>query len=439
MNGILMSQVRRGGSRPASQIGAAAVAFSLVFLFACKSNTAEKKPIVSVQTAVVQKGDLVETVEAEATLFPIQQAAITPKISAPVHKFFVNRGQRVRKGELLAELENRDLAAAAMENKGGYEQAEASYSTTTKSSLPEEWKKAELDANLAKQSLEAEQKLYSSREELYKQGALPRKELDTASVALTQARSQYEVAQQHLNALRAVGKQDQLKSASGQLTAARGKYLGASAQLSYSEIRSPIDGVVAERPLYQGETAVAGTPLITIIDASQVIAKAHIPQEQAAKLKVGNPAALTVPGEDQTFPGKIIVVSPAVDPNSTTVEIWVQLANPKQQLRPGTSGHLSMEAKKITDATLVPTESIVTQPDTGAVVFVVGKDNIAHQTPVKVGAEQGKQAQILDGVKPGETVVTSGAYGLPDGVQVQAQASASSESKGSEKSGKKED
>jgi multidrug efflux pump subunit AcrA (membrane-fusion protein) len=425
--------------RPASQIGAAAVALSLIFLFACKSNSTEKKPVVSVQTAVVQKGDLVETVEAEANLFPIQQAAITPKISAPVHKFFVNRGQRVHKGELLAQLENRDLAAAAMENKGGYEQAEASYSTTTKSSLPEEWKKAELDANLAKQSLEAEQKLYSSREVLYKQGALPRKELDSAGVALTQARSQYEVAQQHLNALQAVGKQDQLKSANGQLTAARGKYLGASAQLSYSAIRSPIDGVVAERTLYQGETAVAGTPLITIIDASQVIAKAHIPQEQAAKLKVGNRATLTVPGEDQAFPGKITVVSPAVDPNSTTVEIWVQLANPKQQLRPGTSAHLSMEAKKLTDVTLVPTESIVTQPDTGAVVFVVGKDNIAHQTQVKVGAEQGKLAQILEGVNPGETVVTSGAYGLPDGAQVQVQVPEAGGSKDSEKSGKKED
>jgi HlyD family secretion protein len=434
-----MNHFQRSGARPALRMFSLAIALSLVFLFACNKDTAEKKPIVSVQTVLVQKGDLVETVEAEATLFPIQQAAITPKISAPVHKFFVNRGQQVHKGELLAQLENRDLAAAAMENKGGYEQAEASYSTTTKASLPEEWKKAELDVTAAKQSLEAEQKLYTSREELYKQGALPRKELDVAGVTLTQARNQFLVAQQHLNALQAVGKQDQLKSAAGQLTAARGKYLGASTQLSYSEIRSPIDGVVAERPLYQGETAVAGTPLITIIDSSQVIAKAHIPQEQAAKLKVGNQALLTVAGEDQQFSGKITVVSPAVDPNSTTVEIWVQLANPKQRLRSGTSGHLSMEAQKIADATLVPRESIVTQADTGPVVFIVGKDNIAHQTPVKVGAEQGKQAQILAGVKPGQTIVTAGAYGLPDGARVQVQAPTSEASKDSEKSGKKED
>jgi HlyD family secretion protein len=411
----------------------------LLSLCACKKDNGEQKPIVSVQIAMVQKGDLIQTVETEATLYPIQQSAMTPKISAPVRRFFVNRGQKVHKGQLLAQLENKDLAAAAMENKGGFEQAEASYSSTTKAALPEEWKKAELDVNATRQSLDAEQKLYTSREDLYKQGALPRKELDAAGVALTQARNQYEVAQQHLNALQAVGKQDQLKSASGQLAAARGKYLGANAQLSYSEIRSPIDGFVADRPLYEGETATAGTPLITIIDSSKIIAKAHIPQEQAALLKVGDSADLTVPGLDDPVRGKVTVVSPSVDPNSTTIEIWVQFDNAKQQLRTGTSGHLSVAARKIPDATIVPTESIVNQGEAGSVVFVVGKDNVARQRAVKVGAQQGKQTQILEGVKPGETVVTTGAYGLPDGAQVQVPSAAPDDKKDSENPGKKDD
>lgn len=405
---------------------------------ACNKGDSEKKPVVTVQAALVQRGEIVQTVETEATLFPIRQSAITPKISAPVHRFYVNRGQKVRKGQLLAQLENRDLAAAAMENKGGFEQAEANYSDATKASLPEEWKKAELDANAAKQSLDAEQKLFASRESLFKQGALPRKELDSAAVALTQARNQYEIAQQHLNVLQAIGKQDQLKSASGQLSAARGKYLGATAQLSYSEIRSPINGVVADRPLYEGETATAGSPLITVIDSSQIIAKAHIPQELASLLKSGDAASLTIPGEDQPFIGKVTVVSPAVDPNSTTVEIWSQFANPKQRLRAGTSGHLSIEVKKVPSAIIVPTEAIVSQGDAGSAVFVVGKDNIAHQTRVTIGIQQDKQSQILEGVQSGETVVTSGAYGLPDGSEVQVQFPASGDKKNADQNGKKE-
>src|SRR6266404_5091971 len=134
----------------------------------------------------------------------------------------------------------------------------------TCSTLPEEIQKAQGDAQAAKVTLEAQQKLYDSREDLYKQGALPRKDLDQAAVALTQAKNQYELAQRHLDALMAVSKQQELKAAAGQLQSAKGKYLGAAAQLSYSEIRSPINGVVTDRPLYPGEMAAAGTPLITV-------------------------------------------------------------------------------------------------------------------------------------------------------------------------------
>ncbi len=172
--------------RPSFYLIVAAALFST--MLACKKKEAESKPIVTVQTAVVQKTDLVQTVESEAILYPVSQAAITPKVSAPVKRFYVNRGNHVKEGQLLAVLENSDLSAAAIENRGGLEQAQAAYSNATRSSLPEEWKKAELDASAAAQTLEAQQKLYFSREELFKQGALPRKELDQAGLALTQAR-----------------------------------------------------------------------------------------------------------------------------------------------------------------------------------------------------------------------------------------------------------
>ena len=116
-------------------------------------------------------------------------------------------------------------------------------------------------------------------------------------VALTQAKSQYEIASMHMTALQSAGKKQQLKSAEGQLTSAKGKYEGAAAQLAYSEIRSPIDGVVTDRPTYPGETPPPGTPLLTVMDTSSVIAKAHIPQDQAAQLKLGDAATMKAPGD----------------------------------------------------------------------------------------------------------------------------------------------
>jgi HlyD family secretion protein len=392
------------------------------------------EPTVSVQVVPVKKATIEQTVTSEAVLYPLAQSAIVPKISAPIKAFYVNRGSKVHAGQLLATLENRDLAAAAQDNQGAYDQAQAAYTIATASTLPEEIQKAQGDTQAAKVALEAEQKLYDSRQDLYQQGALPRKDLDQAAVALTQAKNQYELAQRHLDALMAVSKQQELKSAAGQLQSAKGKYLGAAAQLSYSEIRSPINGVVTDRSLYPGEMAAAGTPLLTVMDTSSVIARAHIPQDQAALLKVGDKATITVPGEEEPIDGKVTVVSPALDPNSTTVEVWVRAENPKGRLRPGTSVQISMLARSVPNSLVIPAAAVLTAPDGGKYVMVAGSDNKAHQKTVKTGIRQGDQVQILEGLAEGDRVITSGAYGLPDNTKIRIEAAPEPDKSESDKS-----
>ena len=393
---------------------------ALAVMFGCSGDSGEKEPVVPVQIVAVEKSAVQQKVSADAVLFPIAQSALPAKISAPVKKFLVNRGSHVHAGQLLAVLENRDLAAAAQENKGAYEQAQAQSITTTAADLPQELQKAQLDVRATKQTLDAQQKVYASRQDLFQQGALPRKELDQAGVDLTNARNQYEIAQQHLDSLNAVGKQQTLKSAAGQLESAQGKYEGAAAQLSYSEIKSPINGVVTERPLYPGEMAAAGTPLLTVMDISEVIAKAHIPQPSAALLKVGDKATIAVPGVDKPFPGKVTVVSPALDPNSTTVEVWVQAKNPGERLKPGTSVQVSMIARSMPDALTIPVAALLTAQDGTTSVVVPGpcpnsknaSDQCAHQKTVKTGIRQEDQVQIVEGLQAGDRIVATGAYGL---------------------------
>ena len=393
----------------------------LLFAAACSRDNGEKEPTVSVQVAPVEKATIRHVIKTEAILFPRQQAAIVSKISAPVQKFLVKRGSRVHQGELLAVLENRDLSAAAQENEGSLEQAQAAYETTTAANLPEEIQKAEAEEQQSREALDAEEKVYQSRKQLYEQGALPRKELDQASVDIIHARNQYAIAKKHLDTLLAIGKQQELKSAAGQLESAKGKYLGAEAQLSYSEIRSPIDGVVTDRPLYPGEMAATGTAIVTVMDISAVIAKSHIPQADAALLKVGDRGTMTVPGLDDPVEGKVTVVSPALDPNSTTVEVWLEAKNPKQQLKPGTSVQLSLTAKTVNDALVVPVAAVVSLPDGGSAVMVVGSDGKAHQKAVKLGIRQDGDIQILEGVSAGDKVVATGAYALPDNTKIKVE------------------
>src|SRR5450631_1463716 len=226
----------------------------ILFLAACKSSTEVASPAVSVEATTTKVQTISEHIRTDAVLYPLAQAAIAPRISAPVKRFLVQRGAHVKAGQLLAELENRDLSAASMDNRGGYDQAKAAFQTATKAQVPEDYQKAQLDVAQSKANLDVAQKMFDSRQVLFAQGALPGRDLDAAMAAFVQARAANDIAIHHFESVQAVSRTAALQSAKGQLDSAEGKYLGAEAQFSYSEIRSPIDGVVTERPLYPGET-----------------------------------------------------------------------------------------------------------------------------------------------------------------------------------------
>jgi RND family efflux transporter MFP subunit len=398
---------------------AAATAASFVFLAGCKKAEEAPKPLVYVQSAHPQQGIISEQITADAVLAPLAQAAISPKVTAPVRKFLVQRGSKVKAGELLATLENKDLEAAVVDNKGAYTAAEASCETTTKATIEEDYTKAQLDLAQAKSSLDLNQSIVNARTQLFSQGAIPGRDLDTAKAALVQAQAAYEISRQHLESVKQVSRKAALENAQGQLNSAKGKYLGAEAQLAYSEIRSPIDGIVTDRPLFAGETAAAGAPLITVMDTSSLFAKLHISQMHAIQLKLGSPATLTIPGVDDPVPAEVTLISPALDPGSTTVEIWLKVKNSDGKYKVGTPVHATMRGRTASDALTIPAEAVQTAADgVTRLVTVIGDDSVAHKKEIKLGIVTPESAQVLDGLNATDNVITTGAYGLDDGTKV---------------------
>ena len=406
--------------RAATGWGCIAVA---LLLAGCSKKEEAPAAAVSVEGAPARIAPVTEHVVADAVLAPIAQAAISPKITAPVKKFYVQRGSKVKAGELLATLENSDLQAAVTDNQGAFDAADATYQTDVKAQVPEDYQKAQLDLAQAEANLKLNQSIVASRQKLFDEGAISGRDLDTSKAALVQAQATYDAAAKHLAGMQQVSREAALKAAKGQLESAQGKYQGAEAQLGYSEIRSPISGVVTDRPLYAGETAASGTPLITVMDTSALLAKIHLAQPQAQILQKGDAASVDVPGLDDPVSGKIALVSPALDPGSTTVEVWVRLENPKQQLRPGTAVHVTLDGRKVPNALVVPSEAIVIANSGKSTVMVVGNDGIAHQTAVTTGISGEGLTQILSGLSAGQQVVTTGAASLDDGTHVKIVAS----------------
>jgi HlyD family secretion protein len=403
---------------PRSPSARLSLVFLLAFVSGCSKKESPEQTAVAVQAATAQVQSITEHIVTDAVLAPIAEAAISPKITAPVKKFYVQRGAHVKAGELLATLENRDLEAAATDNQGSFDAADATYQTAVKAQVPEDYQKAQLDLAQAKANLDLNQSIVASRKQLFAQGAISGRDLDTSQAALVQAQAAYDTAKQHLDSMQQVSRAAALQAAKGQLESARGKYQGAEAALSYSEVRSPIAGVVTDRPLFAGETAASGAPLITVMDTSALLAKIHLSQPQAQLLKIGDPASVAVPGLPDPVSGKITLVSPALDPGSTTVEIWVRLENSKGTLRPGTAVQVSIAGHTAPKAIVVPSESIVVASSGKSTVMVIGSDGVAHQTAVETGIADAGLTQILTGLSAGQKVVTTGAASLDDGTHV---------------------
>lgn len=407
----------------------------LLLATGCSKKEPAPEVQVEVQAAHPTHGPIAAHVTADAVLSPLAQAAIAPKITAPVTKFYVQRGAHVKAGELLATLENRDLSATALDNEGSYTAAKAAYETSTRAQVPEDYQKAELDLAQAKANLDLNQSIVNSRKQLFAEGAIPGRDLDTANAALVQVQAAYDTAKKHLESMKAVSHEAALKEAQGTLESAKGKYMGAEAQVGYSEIHSPINGVVTDRPLFAGETAAAGAPLLTVMDTSAVLAKIHISQLLAQRLQVGDAASVTVPGIDGPVQAKVSLISPSLDPGSTTVEVWLRIENKDGKLKVGTPVHAAIATKTIPDALKVPVNAILTAQDGSKSVMVIGTDGAAHKKSVEVGIQDAGEAQITNGLSTSDLVINQGAYGLDEGTKVKV-ATDSGESKPSaDKSG----
>jgi HlyD family secretion protein len=384
----------------------------------CGSQPKAPETAVPVQAVTVQLGSIPVIATGEAVLMPLHQAVLAPKISAPIEKFYVQRGDRVHRGQLLALLENKDLAGAALGSKGQYEQAQAQYRTETLSAIPQEMKKAQHTLAQARDQMNLDKRIYESQEKLYQEGALPRRMAEQSKVAYEQAQTQYGILQRAYVALQKVNASAQLQAAEGQLNQAKGNYQKAAATLAYSEIRSPIDGYVTQRPLYEGEMANAGSPILTVMNTSVLIARAHLPQSLVQGMKIGAPAQVIVPGLPKPVPGTVSLISPALDAGSTTVEVWVKVDNKNGDLKAGTAVQVAITARTLKNVLLVPSAAVVEDAGNTWHVMVIGPDSIAHPRPVTIGVQAQNETQILSGLRPGERVVTVGAYAMDDGTKV---------------------
>lgn len=275
-----------------------AAAFALLLLSACGSKekkVAEAEPEVTVDVAPVLATAISQKIMADAIVYPINQASVSSKISAPIRKIYVERGDHVRAGQVIAELENQDLVADVNEGKAALAQAEVAIGAVN-AGVPQELNKVQIEITSAQQAVTEQQRIYDHRQDLFKQGAIAEKDVREAQFNLEQAKNQLKAAEVKVNDFKGPAKDQELKAAEAARDATKRKIESSEVRLGYAKITSPIDGIVTERLAFTGEEATSGMPLMTIMDTSRVIARAHVSPQEASVLRSGLMANIVVPG-----------------------------------------------------------------------------------------------------------------------------------------------
>ncbi|MBV8886373.1 MAG: efflux RND transporter periplasmic adaptor subunit [Chroococcidiopsidaceae cyanobacterium CP_BM_RX_35] len=374
---------------------------SLLLLAACQAssstpaNTGSSPAPVRLPIVSVQRQDLPVVVSLPGTVsaLPSEAVKVSPVVPGRIIAIPVVPGQRVRRGQVIAQLDSQQLKEQLSQANAAVKVAEHNVA------------QAQANLVLATSNL-------GRYHTLYQQGVVSQPNFVTYQ-------NQAAVAQSQLAA-----NQSQVKQA----LASRSQAL---TQLKYTEVRSPISGIVANQLLQVGDTAAGAgaspsTPVLEIVNLDTVMINSNLPADQPANIHVNQSAqirSVALPGV--TFDGRVTAVSPVVDPRSNTLNIQIRTPNPSKQLKVGQVVGVSIATGVHDGALTVPQTALVPDPkhSQGKMVYTI-RAGKAQPIQVKTGIERNGQVEILSGLQAGETVVAKGAYGLPDGTPIEAVAEA---------------
>jgi membrane fusion protein (multidrug efflux system) len=191
----------------------------------------------------------------------------------------------------------------------------------------------------------------------------------------------------------------------------------AKLELSYTEIRAPIDGVVSQRYVKVGNTIEANTPTFQITSLEPLVSYLHVPEREYRRLKAGQTASIAVDALQGTrFTGTVARIGPVVDPLTGTFKITIEVSDSSRRLKPGMFGRISIVYDKHENTLQIPRNAIIQEAGEPAVFIVDGET--ARRRLVRTGYIEGGRIEIVDGLADHEQFVLVGQTGLKDGSKV---------------------
>jgi len=341
-------------------------------------------------SAAAELTDLPSSVEVGGVVRARVTALIASRVMAPIVEVRVHAGDRVRRGEVLATLDARDLRADDA-------RAQAAALSATESV-----RAAEADVRAMESALHLACLTRDRIAVLQAKRSATTEELDQALATCSTAEAQRAASQARLAA--ATAGRDATKAAAD----------GAAVTATYATLTAPFDGVIAERSAEPGSMAAPGSPLLTLEDPTRYRLEVRLDETRAAQVAPGRDASIQLDDREGSMTGRVVEIERA-DPMSHTFLVKIDLPA-GLTVRSGQFGRATF-AGPSRPALTIPASALVRRGQL-TFVFVLGTEGQAHLRPVSIGAVAGDRVEVLAGVRQGERVVTSPHPSLTDGTAV---------------------
>ena len=370
------------------------------------------------ETEEIKKGDMTISVKATGNLEPWDKIDLRPEASGKVEKLLVEAGDTVKKGQVVAILDQTsqknslERAKANVElNKAQLDGAKKGYRDVEKISLEDSISKAKL-------ALEDADREYKRVKELYDKGFASRKEYDQTKTARDQAEQVLKGLNEQLKRTLAGGEKESVKQAQAAYRMSLTELREAERLLGDATVVSPMNGIVLQRFVSEGSVILSGLStfsqgeaMFTIGDVSKMKLVALVDEGDVGKVKVGQSVLIEVDAyPDEKFQGKVTRIAPqgkADQSVMTTFGVEIEIPNADGRLKSGFTADVEIVVDEVKGAILVPFRAVL-EKDSKYYIWVVDKDDYVEEREIKVGKTNYESYEVLSGLNVGEKVITKG-------------------------------
>jgi len=373
-----------------------------------KKGIAGQVPLVD--AAPVTQGLIEEKISRTGDITPSAQVTISSKVQGWVGKINVREGDLVKTGQVLVTLDTREAEATVAQAEASLEAAKArlkQVKATAEETIQSQIQQTKANLELAEADLKRAQ-------ELHEKNFIARQQLDEGRMKYNVAKANYDLAQ---NSIRQKTWENDIALAEAQVNQAKATLDLNKAQLANLIILSPMNAGITKRFVDPGTMVKDTTPILTLMDLAEMKMVVNVIEREFIHLQKGQGVKITVTAfPDRAFSGRITIITPALELQSRTAEIQISIPNPGLVLKPGMFGRAEVLLRSNPQAVLVPIQSLMTEG--GQDWLYVLKDDKVTRRPVRKGAVRDTVVEILQGVVPGERVITAGQTALKDGAKV---------------------